>query len=124
MPEYTVLAVVAVLATVVLERWSGTRVFSRLQFWLSMVIVFAFQMIVDGWLTKLSAPIVIYNPEHHLGLRWPWDMPVEDYLFGFAMVAGTIILWERAKRLRQTPAEHQPVAGSHHDEEDPWTQGR
>ena len=29
-----------------------------------MVIVFGFQILVDGWLTKLSAPIVIYD-EHH-----------------------------------------------------------
>ena len=124
MPEYTLLAVVAVVATVVLERWSGTRVFGRLQFWLAMAIVFAFQMVVDGWLTKLSALIVIYNPEHHLGLRWPWDVPVEDYLFGFAMVAATIILWERAKRSRPADPEHQPAAANDHDEEDRWTQGR
>ena len=104
MPEYTVLAVLAVLATVVLERWSGTRVFATAQFWIAMAIVFAFQVPVDGWLTKLSAPIVIYSPEHHLGVRWPWDVPVEDYLFGFAMVGSAIILWERAKR-RRTPAE-------------------
>lgn len=118
------LAVVAVVITVALERWSGTRVFARLQFWLAMAIVFAFQMVVDGWLTKLTSPIVIYNPEHHLGLRWPWDVPVEDYLFGFAMVAGAIILWERAKRSRRTDPEHQPTTALDHDEEDRWTQGR
>jgi lycopene cyclase domain-containing protein len=65
-----------------------------------MVIVFGFQMLVDGWLTKLSAPIVIYSPGQHLGARWPWDIPVEDYLFGFAMVSSVIILWERAKQRR------------------------
>jgi lycopene cyclase domain-containing protein len=98
-----------VLATFALERWSSTRVFVRAQFWASMLIVFAFQVLVDGWLTKLSAPIVLYAPEHHLGLRWPWDVPVEDYLFGFAMVGSVIILWERAKQRRA------PVV-----EEDPW----
>ncbi len=67
--------------------------------------------IVDGWLTKLTAPIVLYNPEHHLGLRWPWDVPVEDYLFGFAMVASTIVLWERAKRSRRT--DRRAPAGGH-----------
>lgn len=106
MPEYTVLAVVAVVATVALERWSRTRVFARTQFWLAMAIVFGFQVLVDGWLTKLSAPIVLYSPEQFLGVRWPWDVPVEDYLFGFAMVAGTIVLWERAKQARA--------------KEDPW----
>jgi lycopene cyclase domain-containing protein len=103
-PEYTVLAVVAVLATLALERWSGTRVFGSARFWVAIAIVFAFQVLVDGWLTKLSAPIVIYAPGQFLGIRWPWDVPVEDYLFGFAMVASTIVLWERAKQGRRRPA--------------------
>ena len=103
MPEYTVLAVVGVLATIALERWSGTRVFAKAQFWCAMAIVFGFQVLVDGWLTKLSAPIVLYAPEQHLGIRFPWDIPIEDYLFGFAMVAGTIILWERARQRRADP---------------------
>ena len=123
MREYTVLAVLAVLATIALERWSGTRVFARAQFWISMAIVFGFQVLVDGWLTKLSSPIVIYNPEHHLSVRWPWDVPVEDYLFGFAMVASTVVLWERGKRSRQTDPTQR--LGAHDDvEEDRWTQGR
>ncbi|HET8594014.1 MAG TPA: lycopene cyclase domain-containing protein [Intrasporangium sp.] len=104
MPEYTVLAVVAVALTVVLERWSGTRLFARAQFWVAMAIVVAFQVLVDGWLTKLSAPIVRYAPGQYLGVRWPWDVPVEDYLFGFAMVGSAIILWEWAKRRTATEA--------------------
>ena len=38
-------------------------IFGTAQYWWSMVIIFAFQIPVDGWLTKLSDPIVIYNPE-------------------------------------------------------------
>jgi lycopene cyclase domain-containing protein len=97
MPEYTVLAVVSVVATVLLERFLRAGLFRRPQYWLAMVIVFAFQVPVDGWLTKLSAPIVVYAPEHHLGARWPWDIPVEDYLFGFSMVTLCLIVWERVK---------------------------
>lgn len=97
MPEYTVLALLSVVLTVGLERVMRTGLFARMQYWLAMLIVFAFQVPVDGWLTKLTAPIVIYAPEHHLGLRWPWDIPVEDYLFGFSMVTLSLILWERAK---------------------------
>ncbi|OFE18903.1 lycopene cyclase [Humibacillus sp. DSM 29435] len=102
MPEYTVLAVLSVVATVVLERRVGLGLFRKAQFWVSMAIVAFFQALVDGWLTKLSAPIVIYNAEHHLGLRFPWDIPVEDYLFGFSMVTSAIVLWERAKRKQRT----------------------
>jgi lycopene cyclase domain-containing protein len=97
MPEYTLLAVLSVVGTVLLERWLRVGLFRRLQYWIAMAIVFAFQVPVDGWLTKLSAPIVLYAPEQHLGLRWPWDIPVEDFLFGFSMVTLCLVLWERAK---------------------------
>jgi hypothetical protein len=33
----------------------------------SMVIIFAFRILVDGSLTKVSGPIVIYNPEAIVG---------------------------------------------------------
>ena len=59
-------------------------------------IVVLFQILVDGWLTKLSAPIVVYDPRRFSGIRAPFDIPVEDFLFGFALIALTIILWERA----------------------------
>lgn len=108
MPEYTVLAVLSVVATVLLGRFLSVGLFRRLQYWLAMAIVFAFQVPVDGWLTKLSAPIVIYAPEQHLGVRWPWDIPVEDFLFGFSMVTLCLIVWERVK----TPAGDETPAGT------------
>jgi lycopene cyclase domain-containing protein len=96
MPEYTVLTVVSVLVVVALELlWWRTGIFRTLQYWLAMAIVFAFQILVDGWLTKLSNPIVIYNPDEMLGLRAPWDIPIEDFGFGFTMVTLTILLWRR-----------------------------
>ena len=96
MPEYTVLTGVAVLGVVLLELlWLRTGIFRTLQYWVSIVIVFGFQIPVDGWLTKLSDPIVIYNPREMLGLRIPWDIPVEDFGFGFAMVTLAILLWRR-----------------------------
>jgi hypothetical protein len=30
-----------------------------------------------------------------LGVRFPWDIPIEDFGFGFAMVTLTILLWRR-----------------------------
>ena len=96
MPEYTVLTAIAVLATVALELFViRTGIFTTAQYWLTMVIVFGFQVLVDGWLTKLSNPIVIYHPEQMLGVRFPWDIPIEDYGFGFAMVTLTILGWRR-----------------------------
>jgi len=96
MPEYTVLTIVSVVATVALELFVfRTGIFRTAQYWLTMAIVLGFQVLVDGWLTKLSAPIVIYHPDQMLGIRFPWDIPIEDYGFGFAMVTLTILLWRR-----------------------------
>ena len=109
MPEYTVLTVFAVVLVVVAELvYFKTGIFSTAQYWLSIAIIFAFQIPVDGWLTKLSAPIVIYDSEEILGLRAPWDIPVEDFGFGFAMVTLAILLWRRWLDRRPSPKEDQP----------------
>jgi len=96
MPEYTALAVLSVVGTVLVEVfWLRTGIFRRAQYWIAMAIVYCFHVLVDGWLTKLSAPIVIYDEGRITGLRVPWDIPVEDYLFGFSMITLTLMLWVR-----------------------------
>ena len=95
MPEYTVLAGISVLATVAFERYVvRSGIFRTAQYWISLLIMFAFQVPVDGWLTKLSNPIVVYAPESMLGVRFPWDIPIEDFGFGFALITAGVILWE------------------------------
>ncbi len=95
--EYTILAVLAAVAVVVVElRWLRTGIFRRPSYWVAMAIIFFFQILVDGWLTKLSAPIVIYNPDENTGWRFPWDIPVEDFVYGFALITLVLILWDRA----------------------------
>ena len=95
MREYTVWSAVAVLVVVALEAlWLRTGLFGKAQYWIAMAIVFAFQCLVDGWLTKLSAPIVLYAQDPMLGVRAPWDIPVEDFAFGFAMVTLALLVWE------------------------------
>lgn len=99
---YTLPAVVSVIAVCLLEFGClHTGLFRRASFWITMVIVLGFQIPVDGWLTKLSAPIVIYDDRHTSGLRFPWDIPVEDFLFGFAMVTAVLLLWERQRGRRR-----------------------
>lgn len=104
MPEYTVATVGACLLVVLGEvLWARTGIFRRGQYWLAMAIVFAFQVLVDGWLTKLSDPIVLYAPRQMLGVRFPLDIPIEDFGFGFALVTAVLVLWERAKRRAGAP---------------------
>ena len=87
MPEYTVAALAAATVVVAVElTLLRTGLFRRRAYWVSMAIVVAFQVAVDGWLTKLSAPIVLYDEDQTVGLRVPWDIPVEDFVYGFALL--------------------------------------
>ena len=95
MPEYTVLTLAAIPAVAAMELlWLRTGLFRRGQYWLAIAIVFFFQVWVDGWLTKLSDPIVSYHPEQFSRIRFPWDIPIEDFGFGFALITAGVILWE------------------------------
>lgn len=98
---YTLPAAIAAVVVVLLELavWR-TGLFRKPAYWLSMLIVLVFEVLVDGWLTKLSAPIVIYDEKHTSGIRFPFDIPVEDFLFGFALVTAVLLLWERQREHR------------------------
>ena len=93
---YTLPAALAVLLVCALElAVLRTGLFRRPAYWLSMLIVLGFQVPVDGWLTKLSSPIVGYDDRQLSGARFPFDIPVEDFLFGFALVTAVLLRWER-----------------------------
>lgn len=95
---YTVPALLSVAAVVALERWwLRTGLLRRPAYWLTMLIVFGFQVAVDGRLTRLPSPVVGYAPDGITGLRFPFDIPVEDFLFGFALVTATLLAWERQR---------------------------
>ena len=98
MGSYTVAALASVVAVVVLElAVLRTGLLRRRSFWIAYAICLFFQVLVDGWLTKLSAPIVLYDEDHFSGIRFPWDIPVEDYLYGFALITLTLLIWERRR---------------------------
>ncbi|WP_116041867.1 lycopene cyclase domain-containing protein [Amycolatopsis palatopharyngis] len=103
---YTLPALVSVPVVVAIElAVLRTGLFRRPAYWISLAIVLGFQIPVDGWLTKLSAPIVVYDPAHNSGLRWPWDIPVEDFLFGFSLVTLVLLLWERQRQRAREDAQ-------------------
>lgn len=111
MPAYTTATLISMLVVILIELfWLRTRIFRSAQFWVSLAIMFSFQILVDGWLTKLSDPIVIYEPTTMLGIRFPWDIPVEDFGFGFAMLTLTIMLWKRFTRSDASASGHNSVA--------------
>ena len=96
---YTATALASVVLVLLVEvLWLRTGLLRTLRFWLAMAIVMAFQVPVDGWLTKLSDPVVLYAEDQMTGVRIPWDIPVEDFAFGFAMVLLAMMVWTRLGR--------------------------
>jgi lycopene cyclase domain-containing protein len=93
---YTEAALVAVAAALALDLLVlRTRLVTRRLFWVSYAIVLFFQLVVNGLLTGLQ--IVRYAPSQILGPRFVFA-PVEDLLFGFAMITVTLVLWVWAGR--------------------------
>ena len=102
MLEYTLATLAAVILVVVVELvWTRTGVFATAKFWLATAIVWFFQIWVDGWLTASTGPMVNYAPAQFLGIRFPFDIPIEDFGFGFALVTAVIVGWELAARKEQ-----------------------
>ena len=116
MPEYTVLTVTAVLVVIVLDlALIRTRLLATVSFWITLSIMWGFQILVDGWLTKLRAPIVIYDEASFSGVRIFLDSPIEDFGFGFAMIVTTLMVWETMARNDGTSTgvgEHGLLRGS------------
>jgi lycopene cyclase domain-containing protein len=104
MGEYTAIAVLAVVAVVVFEvRVLRTGLLRTRAYWVALTICYAFMIAVNGWLTKLTAPIVVYDPDASTGWRLPWDIPVEDYLFAYALLTLAMLLWDAGTGPRRQP---------------------
>ena len=107
MPIYPVLALTAAVVVVAAERlWLRTGLFRDRAYWISLGICFAFMIPVDGWLTKRSAPIVVYRPEDTSGASPIWDIPLEEYAYAFALLTAVMLTWDHLGRPRsaaQTP---------------------
>jgi lycopene cyclase domain-containing protein len=67
-----------------------TRLLGRAVFWATYPIVVTFQLLSNGILT--GRHIVVYDPAAILGVRLAYA-PVEDLVFGFAMVLLTLSIW-------------------------------
>jgi lycopene cyclase domain-containing protein len=97
LPIYPTLAVAAAIGVVVLElAVFRSGLFRQRAYWFAMAVVFAFMIPVDGWLTKRSAPIVLYRTDQTSGLRPVWDIPIEDFVYAFALLTLVILVWDRA----------------------------
>jgi len=86
--EITSLAlIIVVLVDIFLFK---TSMLTTRGFWASYAIVLPFQLLTNWWLT--SNEIVIYSSDAIIGLRVA-GAPIEDLLFGFAMMVGFVSYW-------------------------------
>ena len=89
--SYTQIAICAVIAALIFDLFiSKRKLTTRKVFWTSYAIIVFFQLITNWWLT--SRNIVMYSDQTIIGLRIA-SAPVEDLLFGFAMVLLVLDLW-------------------------------
>jgi lycopene cyclase domain-containing protein len=88
---YLGLSAAGVAASVALDLFVlRTRLLTRRAFWTSYAIICGFQLLTNGILTGFR--IVTYDPDAILGARVCYA-PVEDLLFGFALVTQTLAWW-------------------------------
>ena len=100
--SYSALAVTAVVAVLVVDlAVLRTRLVTRRVFWATYAIVVVFQLLVNGVLTGLD--VVTYDPAAVWGPRIAYA-PVEDLLFGFAMVTLTLASWAAVNRRANSAA--------------------
>ena len=117
---YTQLALLGVGLTVVLDLFVlRTRLLTRKVFWTAYAIVVFFQLVTNGVLTGYE--IVRYNGEVILGDQTPTAFgagriayaPVEDLLFGFALVVQALAwwVWFGRRGLQREPRSGPPRIG-------------
>ena len=94
---YNDIAIAAVFVSVVVDLFVfKNSLLTRLAFWLSYSIILPFQLLTNWWLTHLrddGKAIVMYDPDTIIGTRVA-AAPVEDLLFGFALILSVMGLWE------------------------------
>jgi lycopene cyclase domain-containing protein len=103
---YSALAVLAVVAVLVVDLVVyRTRLVTRPVFWVAYAIVVGFQLLMNGVLTGRG--VVTYDPGAIWGPRIAYA-PVEDLLFGFAMVTLTLASWAAVNRRANTARRRGP----------------
>ena len=94
---YSDIAIAAVVVAVMVDLFIfKNSLLTRTAFWISYSIILPFQLITNWWLTHLRADgkaIVMYDPDSIIGTRIA-AAPLEDLLFGFALVLSVMGLWE------------------------------
>lgn len=89
--SYTLAAVLGVAGALLIDLFVlRTRLIRGRLFWALYPIIFGFQLASNGLLTGRG--VVRYDPDVILGIRLV-HAPIEDLVFGFALVLLSLSLW-------------------------------
>jgi hypothetical protein len=121
--SYTQLAILGVVLAIVVDLFiARTRLITRRAFWVPYAIIVFFQLLTNGVLTGLS--IVTYDGEFIIGDSTPVEgpppfigggriafAPVEDLMFGFALILLSLVIWVWLGRrgVQRTPFAGPPI---------------
>ncbi len=107
--EYTAFAATALAAAIVLDLAGGGRVLRHRRLGVFAALVLVCTAVFNGYLT--ARPLVLYDPRYQLDIRLG-TIPIEDFVYGLALVLGNVTLFERLRdRLSapRTPLGHTVV---------------
>jgi lycopene cyclase domain-containing protein len=120
---YTQLGIVMVLAVVAADLWLfRTQMVRRKAFWTAYAIIVFFQLITNGMFTGFG--IVLYSGDAIIGSTSPAQgpppflgdgriafAPVEDLLFGFALILLSLCcwIWLGRRGVQRTPRSGPPI---------------
>ena len=99
--EYLLSGIVASGAVAALDLALGIRLLRQRRFWIYLGVMLVCQFVFNGYLT--ARPVTLYDPCCHLGPRII-TMPVEDTLFGTALLGLVVVLWEWGGRFLAPPS--------------------
>ncbi len=100
MMEYTLVVGIFLAFLLVLDTILHTRVLrlSNRPFWITALIFAAFQLVLDNYFTQIG--IWTFNREEVIGIFVPF-IPIENLVYGFELLALTIILYSFFARPRR-----------------------
>jgi len=83
------------VSIVFLDKILGTNLISQNKFWIFQAVVALLTTIVDNY--SSGRPIIIFSDTVISGIRII-NVPIENYLFGFSLLALNLILFEYFSR--------------------------
>ena len=95
--EYTAIVLILLGFVILLDLLLKTKLFRKSRTYHFSALLLLMMLIFNGYLT--GRPIVLYHKQYMLNFRI-FTIPIEDFLYGFALVFLVLIIYEKFKGLK------------------------